>query len=45
MSLIFKKSKKNNLGKYSLVNPTSIPGKVMGQVLQEVISLEGQEGE
>lgn len=44
MSLIFKKSK-NNLGKYSLVNPTSIHGKAMEQILQEVISLEGQEGE
>lgn len=44
MSLIFKKSK-NNLGKYSLVNPTSIHGKVVEQILQEVISLEGQEGE
>lgn len=32
-------------GEVQLVNPTSTPGKAVEQILQEAISLEGQEGE
>ncbi|KAJ7415165.1 RNA-directed DNA polymerase from mobile element jockey-like protein [Pitangus sulphuratus] len=38
VTLIFKRSKKEDSGNYQPVSLTSIPGKVMGQVILEVIT-------
>lgn len=40
---VFKKAKKENLGNYRSVNLTSVPGKVMEQLIRDVISTHVKE--